>query len=228
MTDYDQPTCWQLIQGAAAGRDEPREEFARRYLPTVRAYLRARWRGGPFADEVDDVAQEVFVALLRDGGALEKADPEHGGGFRALLHAVTRNVALHAERTRVRRHKRVGSSEVEVDAEAADDPTLSVVFDRAYAKAMVRQAREQMDRAAQGGDEAQRRRVELLRLLFEDGVPIRDIAVRWGEDPARLHREYAKARREFREAIAVAVAGNECWSGERVEQECRRLLQLLS
>ncbi len=37
-------TCWTVIQGAAAGRGDDRDQFARRYAPVVRAYLGARWR----------------------------------------------------------------------------------------------------------------------------------------------------------------------------------------
>lgn len=227
MTAQDNPTCWQLIRGAAAGVASDREEFARRYLPAVRTYLSARWRGAPLASEVDDVAQEVFVALLRSGGALERADPEHGGGFRALLHAVARNVALHTERTRARRVRRVAEVDATPEEAPADDPSLSYVFDRAYAEAIVRQAREAMERQARDGGADRVRRVELLRLMFEEGLPVRAVAAKWNEDPALLHREYAKARREFRQALESTIARNERWSGERVEQECRSLLALL-
>jgi hypothetical protein len=50
------------------------------------------------------------------------------------------------------------------------------------------------------------RRVELLRLRFQDGLPIRSIASRWGEDPAKVHHEYATARAEFRAALREVVA----------------------
>ena len=50
------------------------------------------------------------------------------------------------------------------------------------------------------------RRVHLLRLRFHDGLPIRDIAERWGMDAAKLHHEYATAREEFRAALRAVVA----------------------
>jgi RNA polymerase sigma factor (sigma-70 family) len=181
----------------------------------------------PLVGEVEDVTQEVFLALLRTDGALEKADPDHGGGFRALLHAVARNVALHAERTRARRIRRVGDAEIVPEHVPADDPTLSFVFDRAYAEAIVRQARRLMEVRSRESGGQQMRRVELLRLIFDEGLPIREIAVRWDADPAQLHRDYAKARREFLQALSETVAGNERWSSDRVEQECRRLLDML-
>lgn len=227
MVDHQQETCWILVRGAAAGRSDDREEFARRYLPIVRTYLQARWRGKPLAEDVEDVVQEVFIALFRDGSPLGRADSQAGGGFRALLHGVTRNVALHSERTRARRVKRVGETDCDPDLTPADDPSLSRVFDRAYAYAMVKQARSRMAHHAASLDEDARRRVELLRLRFEQGLPIRDIAAQWATDPARLHREYSKARNEFRKALVETVAESERLTAERAEEECVRLQSLL-
>ena len=41
-----------------------RQEFGRRYLPVVRAYLHARWSGRLTADELEDAVQDVFVEFL--------------------------------------------------------------------------------------------------------------------------------------------------------------------
>ena len=60
-------------------------------------------------------------------------------------------------------------------------------------------ARVQAELAA--GNERATRRVELLRLRFQDVLPIRDIAGRWKDDAARLHHEYATTREEFRAAL---------------------------
>lgn len=227
MASNEHPTCWKLIEGAAKGVASDREEFARRYLPSVRDYLRARWRSAPLAADIDDVTQEVFVALLRSGGVLERLDPAQGSGFRGLLFGVTRKTALHAERTRARRLKRVTDEAVEPDRAPADDPTLSRIFDRSYAKAIVQQAREVMEDASRERGVEAVRRVRLLSAIFHDGVAIRDLAQQWDVDAAHLHREYAKARREFRAAMRTVVAGTDGCSDERAEQECARLLQLL-
>lgn len=227
MSDQSPPTCWHLIRGAASGAADDREEFARRYLPAVRAYLRARWGRSPLASEVEDVVQEVFLELLKSGGVLESADSGHGQGFRALLFAVSRNVALQAERKRSRRANLIGDGAFEPDGNAAEDPTLSRVFDRTFAQSVVRQARDRMDLEARRAGGEFLRRAELLRLHFEEGLPIRDIATLWQVDAAVLHREYAKARREFQDALHATIAGGENWSAERVTQECERLLVLL-
>jgi RNA polymerase sigma-70 factor (ECF subfamily) len=71
------------------------------------------------------------------------------------------------------------------------------------------------------------RRVQILRLRFEEGRPIREIAARWDEDPARVHHEYARAREEFRAALAEVVGEHHPGPASAVEDECERLLALL-
>ena len=80
--------------------------------------------------------------------------------------------------------------------------------------------------AEEKGPEAQRR-VELLRLRFHEGRPIREIARLWETDPAELHRSYAKAREEFRESLAEIVSFHHPGSSVRIERECTQLLELL-
>ena len=81
-------------------------------------------------------------------------------------------------------------------------------------------------RAQQAGPEACLR-VELLRLRFHEGLPIRAIAQRWQADAAALHHEYAKARREFKEALAAVVAFQHPGSPADVKRECASLLESL-
>jgi DNA-directed RNA polymerase specialized sigma24 family protein len=57
-------TCRTVIHAMAAGSPTDREELARRYLGTVRAYLAARWGGSALRDDHDDATQEVFSALV--------------------------------------------------------------------------------------------------------------------------------------------------------------------
>ncbi len=79
MTDE---TCWTLVEDAAGGRDGARDEFARLYLPVVKAYLGARWRGNVLRSDVDDAAQEVFVDLIKPNGALARVERDHGSSGR--------------------------------------------------------------------------------------------------------------------------------------------------
>lgn len=222
-----QTTCWSVIRGAAAGDAVEREQFARQYLPIVRRYLAARWRETALVHDVDDAAQEVFVECYRQDGALEHASQDHAGGFRAFLYGVVRNVALRTEAKRARARE-LQPATAFCDLQQAEDERLSQVFDREWAKAMMRRGAErQAERAANAGPEAVRR-VELLRLRFQENLPIRTIAQRWGVEAAGLHREYARARAEFREALLDTLTHYGCSGEGWVESECRRLLELLA
>jgi len=217
-------TVWTVVRQAAAGDAAAREEFARRYRPAVQAYLAARWAGRSFAREVDDATQEVFVDLLRQGGALDRVDSTREGGFRAYLRGVARTVALRVETREARRHGRGEWHPPDLDALPADDEALSRVFDRAWARGVVREAGALHERNARArGEDAVRRR-EILRLRFQEGLPIREIAARWNADPARVHHEYARARAEFLEALETVVAAQEGGTPAEVRRECERLL----
>jgi RNA polymerase sigma-70 factor (ECF subfamily) len=196
MTSPD-ATCWTMIRDAAGGDPAARDRFARAYLPVVRAYLAARWRSARHS--VEDAAQDVFVECFKDGGLLEKADADRPGGFRAFLLGAVRNVAL-------RHEKPARAAGPLPDALPADDTGPAEAFDRAWARALLREAARAQEEAATRAGPPAVRRVQLLRLRFHDGLPIRDIARLWGEDPARLHHEYATARDEFRAALRGVVA----------------------
>ena len=199
-------TCWTLIRGAARGEARAREDFGRRYDPVVRAYLAARWRGGPLAGHVEDAAQEVFLRCFQEGGPLARADADRPGGFQAYLLGVCRNVARGLESRRAGSAARAPSAVPELDELPGREERLTVVFDRAFAEQLMREARGLLaTRVETAGAEAARR-FELLRLRFEEGLPIRAIATAWEVDAAHLHHEYARARREFHRALLDVVA----------------------
>jgi RNA polymerase sigma-70 factor (ECF subfamily) len=220
-------TCWTVIRDAAGGDADARQGFARRYEGIVRGYLLARWRGSPLAQEMEDVVQEVFVEAFRDGGILERADAQAPGGFRAFFYGVIRNVARRAESRHGRRRDQQPPTAFYGETPDEQEQKLSRIFDREWARSMMRDAAErQRDAARDAGPDAQRR-VELLRLRFYEGWPIREIARLWNADAADLHREYARARKEFRKALAEAVAYHHPASAAAVERECEELLALL-
>jgi RNA polymerase sigma-70 factor (ECF subfamily) len=113
-----------------------------------------------------------------------------------------------------------------VDAPDAS-PSLSRVYDREYARAIMREAASRMAERAEalGGDA--RRRVELLRLRFEDGLHVRDIARQWQVEARFLHQESAKAGREFKAVLRQVVGLTERCAPDHLDRECDRLLQLL-
>lgn len=219
-------TCWTQIRDAADGDAGARAAFARRYEDIVRAYLLARWRGGPLVQEVDDVIQEVFVESFRDGGVLNRADPAFPGGFRAFLYGVVRNVARRAESRRARRRDEQAPTGFFQDSAAEEQ--LSRVFDRAWATAMMREAAARQRQLSGGKGADAQRRVDLLRLRFYEGLPIREIARLWEADAAQLHREYARARREFRQALVEVVAFHSPGPPESIERQCAQMLELLA
>jgi hypothetical protein len=225
--ELSQTTCWTVIDAAARGEKSGRAQFAEVYLSVIRAYLTARWRGSRLSDAIDDAAQEVFVECFREGGPLARADRAESGGFRPFLFGLVRNVARRFES----KPGRVGPADenrVDLQRIADNKATISHVFDRAWARAIMQQAAQlQADTARESGESAIRR-VELLRLRFRDGHPIRKIAELWGEDAARLHHEYAKARSEFQAALSETLAFHRPGaSAAEIQQECESLLGLL-
>ena len=214
-------TCWTVIRGAAAGSPAEREELARRYLGVVRGYLAARWRGAAVQEHLDDATQEVFVECFRSGGAVEAAGAGRVPDFRAFLYGVVRNVARRFE-------SRPPQPAGPLPEVAADEASQSRLFERTWARAIMAEAtRRQRQLADERGPEAARR-VELLRLRFEEGLPIRTIAERWGVPAAGLHHAYALARQEFRAALQDVMPFHHPGSPAEVEQEAAGLLQALS
>lgn len=220
-------TNWTMIVEAAEGSRSARDSFARAYLPAVTAYFRARWRGSELSDDVEDAVQEVFLDCFRDEGALARADPALGR-FRAFLYGIARNVGRRHEERRGHRREHQAADSSQWAAVARGDSSLGRVFDRVWAETLVRQARARHAEAARAGDEHAQRRYELLRLRFEDGLPIRTIAERWKESPARVHHEYADARAEFRQHLLRVVAASlHAPTAESTEAECAGLLECL-
>ncbi len=217
-----------MIHGAARGSERERAALARRYEPAIRAYLSARWRGRRQNAELDDAVQEVFVEVYREGGVLERVDPGRPGGFRAFLYGVLRNVALRADAARARRRDRTTDESAAVDPPAPDDDQLSRVFDRAWARTVMREAAERMAELAADQDADAVRRVDLLRLRFHEGLPIRDIAARWERDAVHVHRDYARARKEFKRALLEVMSFYHPGAAEDAERECAQLLALLA
>jgi RNA polymerase sigma factor (sigma-70 family) len=220
-------TCWTLVEHAAAGDGAAREEFGRRYLPVVRAYLHARFTGRLAADELEDAVQDVFVAFLREKGVLENLRPGRDQSFRPLLYGVVRNTALRIEHARVRKLDAPGSESFDAAANPSSEDSLSRVFDRAWAESIMREAADLQRNLARDRGADALRRFELLRLLFEEEVSIAKVAERWGVDADALQRDAVRAKREFKEALRSVVAFHHPESPERVERECRELLGLL-
>ncbi|MHC5011980.1 MAG: sigma-70 family RNA polymerase sigma factor, partial [Planctomycetota bacterium] len=124
------------------------------------------------------------------------------------------------------KERQVGSG-LDPSDRPADEQSLGAVFDRAWARALLREAAARQRREAEHKGEAAVERIELLRLRFEDGLPIREIARRWSTDASRLHHVYATARKEFLRCLEGVVRYHHPGAtSDEAEQECRRLLEL--
>jgi hypothetical protein len=137
---------------------------------------------------------------------------------------VARNIALKAES----RRRPTSLDPVDAAGIESDEESLSRIVDRAWAEMIVHEAAEVMREAAakRGGDALMR--VDLLRLRFAEGLPIRDVAVRWNEDPKAVHRHYARAREEFAVALKEVLARHHPGPPAEIEREVARLRELLS
>ncbi|MBN2490914.1 MAG: sigma-70 family RNA polymerase sigma factor [Planctomycetes bacterium] len=220
-------TCWTMIEAAATGAAGAREQFARSYAPVVRAYLAARWAGSPCLPDLDDAVQEVFVECLKSGGVLDRADPARAGGFRAFLYGAIRNVARRAEEGQAAGREGPFPSRCDPEQIPARERSLSSIFDRAWARAVTREAAARLaERAAERGGEAERR-AELLRLRYQEGLEIAEIARRWQAEPDSLHPKFTRARREFRRELLEVLRFHHPESPARIRQEYAELLALL-
>jgi DNA-directed RNA polymerase specialized sigma24 family protein len=166
--------------------------------------------------------QDVFIECFRQGGVLEAAGGDRVPSFRAFLYGVVRNIARRFEGRLVRTAGALPDMQ-------ADEDSLSRLFEKAWARSiMVEAAGLQRQRAGGDGDTVALKRIELLRLRFEDNLPIRTIAERWGVDSAGLHHAYALARKEFKEALLEVVAFHHPGTSAEVHREAADLLKSLS
>lgn len=191
-----------LIDAVRRAEPDALQVFVERYLPIVRAHLQARWARSPLREEVADATHEVIARCLGPQGALSRLEYGHPSGLRGFLYGVTRNVALEHERRRAEPRGELGLE----GFDGGHDETPSREFSRAYARAVMQEVRARFEEwSRQNGPEFLRRQ-ELLVLRLEDGVPLREIALRWKVDAARLHHEYARARRDYRAVLLEVVA----------------------
>lgn len=215
-----------MLAAARDGNPDARGTFVATYLSVVRAFLFRRWRSGPWVRCLDDAVQEVFLDFLRDDGALARLDTSGDRNFRTFLFGVTLKVAKRWEE-RSRNDRRRNDPDLPSEEFPSGADSLSKAFDREWAIHLMARARERMARCERERGNEDRRYVELLQLRFGEGLPIREIAVRWKADPAQLHHDYARAREAFKKALFEEVSFHHRGTDAEIENECRNLLQCL-
>jgi DNA-directed RNA polymerase specialized sigma24 family protein len=225
--DAPDETCWTLVEHAAAGDRAAREEFGRRYLPIVRAYLHSRWGGRLSTEDLEDAVQDVFVAFLSGDGVFDNLRPGRQEAFRPLLYAVVRNMALRVEHTRLRKLDGPSTESFHAERSPTDEDSSSRAFDRSWAEGIMREAVDMQEKSARERGPGAIRRFELLRLRFDERLKMPEIAARWELEADFLHKELGRATVEFKEALRDVVAFHHPLTPELVERECRELLTLL-
>ena len=220
-------TCWTMLRAASAGDASAKSVFARSYAAPIRAYLGHRWRDTPYTDTIDDAVQDVFVECMKPGGVLDHANQDLGD-FRALLYGVVRNIARRFEKRAARPSHHQPAESVHLDDLPAQQEALSRVFDRAWARSLLREAVLSHAQAARRGDKETRKRYRIVRLRHQQRMPIREIAAQLNEpDSEVIHNDYRRGRREFRTFLRTVVARHTGAGPESLDAECRRVTELL-
>jgi RNA polymerase sigma factor (sigma-70 family) len=227
VTQEPHETVWTVLHDAAKGDPSARAAFAEFYARPIRSYLRQRWGGSVLGVELEDALQDAFVECYKPGGVLERADPEQGD-FRALLYGVVRNVARRYEERAAKLGHRRPEESVYLDELPDQAASLSRFFDRAWASSLLHEALRRHEASVGVGDEEAARRFAILRLRHDRGMAVREIAAELGEpEVAVVHQDYRRARREFAAHLRAVVAANTGARGSDIDEQCRRLTELL-
>lgn len=195
-------TSWQLVGLAGANGDDARREFALRYECFARRVLAKRWRGTSFAMFFDDAVQEVFVECFKSHGVIEKADPTRNSSFRSLLFQVIIHVASRFEHSG-RNHRTLHIGQDLTEFLQVDDQSGYESVTREEVNELVREALRRM--ANHENDDIRRWATLLDRHACHDETII-SMASHDTEVAAKLHREYAKAKKECRATLVDVVA----------------------
>lgn len=96
----------ELVRAAVAREPESVRELVRRLTPEVQSAVAGvllRGRGSSVRREVEDLTQEVFLALFdKQGAALVRWDPEAGMSLNGFVRLAARRLTISIVRSRVR------------------------------------------------------------------------------------------------------------------------------
>lgn len=211
-------TRWSLVARAgdlsAPEAHDALETLAASSWYPLYAFLRRR---GHAPEEAEDLVQGLFARLV-EKGVLAQADPERGR-FRTFLLAALKYHASH-ERERAGAKKRGGDRvHVPIDTtigerrfarEPSTEETPEVLFERAWAHALLERARSRLAHEQTGGSADRARRYEALEpLLLKEGPPQAEVAETLGMTPTAvkvaLHRLRKKLGALLREEVAATL-----------------------
>ena len=107
------------------------------------------------------------------------------------------------------------------------DDSPSLVFDRAWARAIVQHAAALYMEHAESEGGAAHRRATILAMRAGEGLPIRKIAARLDVEADQAHRDYAAARRAYQEQLREVVRATLGVEAVRVDDELHQLQEIL-
>ncbi len=211
MTQF-QSTLWTLIHSAREGEEKAFEDFFLKYRSPVVAFCVRKGMG----QEAEDLAQEVFTRIFRDG-VLAKADPSKGR-FRSLILVVTKNViGNHLERVRAK--KRGGGQVQQLGEIDVADSVEEETFDREWVSHLIESSLERLSLSNKNYYEALRR-----FLLEEESYAI--IAPAMGKSEGEIKNYIHRGKAKLVQFLQEEVRDYSTSHGE-YEDELRHLSKYL-
>ena len=171
------------------------------YADSVARYLGRKFPTLQRRGDIDDLVQEVLLALMRSGDVLQRAQPSNGGRFRYFLMRVAYNAARNAQRRLMRSDwsllvDEAVAHEIECDHSSLPDADM----DRAWAASILQQAWTDV-RAWAASKHIDQEGVALLERHILHGQTLRDAAAEMGLTLGTAHRRLAKARSHLQQAV---------------------------
>ncbi|MBI2932701.1 MAG: sigma-70 family RNA polymerase sigma factor [Planctomycetes bacterium] len=214
-------TCWSRVVRLQEPSSDPayREavsELAQRYWKPVYAYIRAAW--GKSNEEAKDLTQEFFAALLER--SLLKGAGRREGKFRVLLLTILKHFLVDEHR-RDRRLKRGGAAKILTLQDATppvEDPRARSpedAFDRTWARSLVGQALDELQRTLEAHGREHQFRAFKLRYIEPakgdggtDDPALAALAAQAGRSLSEFKNDLVAARKEFRRIIMSLISAS--------------------
>ena len=227
-------TSWELLSLASSGSKKVTHaaaaQFAARYYSPVRAYIAAIVRN---RDEQEDLAHRFFLNGVLSGRVLAGAQKSRGS-FRLYLKQAIRNFVVdeYRRKGRVAAGGHAVITHPDADergwaqiADHAEEP--GAVFDREWARALVRQAVEATSRICASRGQSEHFQLFAGRFLSEaDRLPgWRELGDRFGVDEKTARTRAETAARHFRAELRRSVTAELRTHGDP-DEEIRSLMAL--
>ena len=185
-----------LVRDALARRPEAVRELVDRLLPVIRSVVGWRLRDRRHQADVDDYAQEVWIALLARGGRkLLAYDPARGATFEGYVGLVTDREL--ADRLRQERAQKRGGDQHRQDPEALERVAANVPDPERQVA-----ARDQATRLRAHLDATLPERGRLVfRFLYLDGRSVAETAAALGVNTQVVYNWQHRIRKEARSVL---------------------------